>query len=180
LAIAVSQGGNDAETAFHNEFVIQEHLKPIYAGLRELTIPHPQPDGDDLQRSGKSKLLDRSIKNLFIGRFIHDHHVPRSYALVARYLEVSAELGMDIRKGRNTELRANTAQVEELLCTRELLDLIAQNQDMDPSENRAIRHGGAPPAIGGKGVEAEYTARRARRGAVTPAETGPSGSCRPC
>jgi hypothetical protein len=151
LAIAVSRGGNEAKTALLDEFLIQEHLKPIYPGLGELTIPYPQPDRSDFQGSGKLKLIHRTIKDLFFSRFLDDHDVSRGYALVAGYLNVDAELGMYIGKRWSTDLRANAAQVKEIFFPRQFLDLVAQDQNVDASENRTIRHGRAPPAIGRTG-----------------------------
>jgi hypothetical protein len=148
LTIATSRRSHEAKTAFLDKLFIQVYLKPVYSGLRELTIPYPQPDWDDLQRTGELKVLYGHMEDVLIGSLVHDQEVPGGRPLVAGNLEVDAEQGMYIGERRSLDLRANAAQGNEIFCVRQLLDLIADDQNMDARENRTIRHGRAPPATG--------------------------------
>jgi hypothetical protein len=143
-----------------DKFLVQKHLKPIYPGLGELTIPYAQPHRDKSQRTTQVKLLNLNMSDVFLRGLLHDHHASGSRSFVAGYLKEDTELRMHMRERRSTDVRANAVQVEELFFAGEFLDLIAQDQDMDTGEDRAVRHGGAPAENRGAREKRKYTAAR--------------------
>src|SRR5438270_3622262 len=128
LAISASWRRNDMKAALGGESLVKEHLKPVYARFREFTIPHPQRNRNERQRSGKVDVPNRYVNDFVVGRLISDHDMSGDHALMAGHLEKDAQFGMDVGEGASKNLRANTMQVEETFAAGTFLDLVANDQ----------------------------------------------------
>jgi hypothetical protein len=112
---------------------------------------YPQPAGNDRQRPPQEYFVNGGEGDLFACGLTHDHDPARSGPFVAAQLEVGAELRMSVGERRSPDAGANAAQMINHLGAGQPLDLIAQDQDVDAGENRAVSHGGVPLETGGTG-----------------------------
>jgi hypothetical protein len=151
---------DDVKAPFRHELLVQQHLKPVYARGREYTMLYTEPVGNDRHRPPEFDGVNGGEGDLFVGSVAHGHDTASGCPFVAAQLKIDAELRMSVGEGGSPDAGAYAVQLIDHFGAGQPLDFIAQDQDVDAGENRAVGHGGAPRDIGVGQVKGEYTRAR--------------------
>src|SRR5262249_51684841 len=143
---------------------------------REYTMLYPNPAGNDGQRPPEWDFVKGDERDLLIRGLTHGHDTAGGYPLRTAQLKVDAEPGMSVGEGRNPDAGSNAAQVIHHFGTGQTLDLIAQDQEVDAGEHRAVSHGRAPLNTGGAEEKRSIPPPDWRRNSDLPAEAGRSAA----
>jgi hypothetical protein len=164
------------KAAFSDQPLIHDHLDPVYSRRGKPTIADPQSKVNSCQRPLYRDFMDWRREDFFFGSLSHDHDLTGNRPLVPTHLEVDAKLRRAIGERRGPDLGTDPTQVEHGLLTGALFDVIAQDQDVDAGEHRAVSHGRAPPDTGGAEEKRSIPPPNRRRNSDLPAEAGRSAA----